>query len=123
MKKSFLSVILLLIAVGAVLGMTGCSSEQGGADETTAVTTASTAADDAVKTGYYRYDYEYCRSSRIPDNESAKRVSVWTELEIPSEWMPTSLGGGVIAKAPDPETGLLKSYICLLYTSPSPRDA
>lgn len=111
MKKSFLSVILLLIAAGAVLGMTGCSSEQGGADETTAVTTASTAADDAVKTGYYRYAYEYCRSSRILDNESAKRVSVWTELEIPSEWMPTSLGGGVIAKAPDPETGLLKSYI------------
>lgn len=50
MKKSFLSVILLLIAAGAVLGMTGCSSEQGGADETTAVTTTSTTAETTAET-------------------------------------------------------------------------
>ena len=80
MKKSFLSVILLLIAAGAVLGMTGCSSEQGGADETTAVTTTSTTAETTAETTEATTAAETEPVFEAVSDEEAKRIHAYLHI-------------------------------------------
>ncbi len=124
MKKSLLSTISFLLIASTSLGFTGCSREQGGAGEsetettaemtaeTTAETTAASTDSDDTPDGSYRYAYRYFSSEKVrPQRIMQQSISVLTGLEIPSQWMPVTPEGGVIAKVPDPETGLLKSYI------------
>ncbi len=100
MRKSFLSVILLLIAAGAVLGMTGCSSEQGGADETTAVTTTSTTAETTAETTEATTAAETEPVFEVVSDEEAERIHAYLHIFAQYYNSPYKQGDEIKSRAP-----------------------
>lgn len=99
MKKSILTAASLILAV-ASLGMTGCSSKQGGAGETTAETTASTTAETTAETTEVTTAAETEPVFEAVSDEEAERLNAYMHIFAQYYNSPYKQGDEIKSRAP-----------------------